>query len=138
MSDGGGQRLREPGDVMIMKYAFLIIVLLMIVGVVETVTSKSGPPGQAKYVASVDMSKAVVVNPKTLRVYGTVQNTGDGSGSPKCMLYANGNANGDFYSTEGIVERNSLLAPGSIWSFNTDLGLTRQGARITEVDVRCG
>jgi hypothetical protein len=135
MSDGGGWLSREPDISMLMKFVFLIIILLVIVGVVETVTWDSGPLGQAKYVASVDLSKAVVINPKTLRVYGTVQNTGDGAGSPVCMLYANGNANGDFYSTEGVVEHNSLLAPGSVWSFNTGLSLTRQGARITDVYV---
>ncbi len=81
------------------------------------------------------MTKAVVVNPKTLRVYGTVNNIGDGAGTPNCIL----NAHDDSYSytTEGAVLGTSQLAPGRVWSFSSDLGLTRQGARITAVDMNC-
>lgn len=140
MREGSGQRSGKPDEYRAFWVPICVVAVLVAIGgvgsVILSLHGSAGSSGQAKYAASVDMSKAVVVNPKTLRVYGTVKNIGDGAGTPACMLYAHDNSYS--YTTEGAVEGSSPLAPGRVWSFNTDLGLTRQGARITAVDVQCG
>jgi len=136
MSKDSDQRSGKHDEYKVLKIVLCVVAVLVVVGIGQVVLSKPGPLGQAKYDASVDMSKAVVVNPKTLRVYGTVKNIGDGSGTPACMLYAHDNSYS--YTTEGAMTGSSPLAPGRVWSFNTDLCLTRQGALITAIDVMCG
>lgn len=92
------------------------------------------PEAEASYSAEAGLYTAV--DPATLKVSVSVENTGDKPGKPSCTV--RGSNEGGSYSGFDIFEAEEELQPGEKHNFNALITITNEGARfVDKVSADC-